>query len=470
MDLLTIPLETSSPTPLYRQLYGYLREEILTGRLTSGDRLPSKRQLASQLGISQNTVMAAYEQLVEEGYLLVRPQSGYYVCQLDRLPDPILAPPVSGKAPGRADCRYDFTPHGVDQEHFPFSVWRRLYREAITATERTLLSAGDPQGEYSLRAAIASYLHRSRGVICTPEQIIISSGTEFLFQLLIQIFPDDCLYALENPGYAKLGRLFFGCRAAFAAVDLDRHGIRPDLLRQSGAAVACITPSHQFPTGTIMPVRRRTELLHWAAEQPERYLIEDDYDSEFKHEGRSIPALQGMDTRHRVIYMGTFSKSVSSAMRVSYMVLPVPLLTVYQKRLTFYHCPVPLLEQLVLCRFIESGAFERHLNRMRVLYRKKHDILLEELKNLLPQAEILDANAGLHLLLRLPGPVSAETILQRGAARSVKLYSLSDCYLSPSEQTYPTGSSTCLLLGYAQIPLDALPDAVCLLARIVNGV
>ena len=211
-------------------------------------------------------------------------------------------------------------------------------------------------------------------------------------------------------------------------------------------------------------------MLHWAAEQPERYLIEDDYDSEFKHEGRSIPALQGMDTRHRVIYMGTFSKSVSSAMRVSYMVLPVPLLTVYQKRLTFYHCPVPLLEQLVLCRFIESGAFERHLNRMRVLYRKKHDILLEELKNLLPQAEILDANAGLHLLLRLPGPVSVETILQRGEAQSVKLSSLSDCYLSPSEQTYPTDGSACLLLGYAQIPLDALPDAVCLLSGIINGV
>lgn len=262
-----------------------------------------------------------------------------------------------------------------------------------------LCPPGDPQGEYALRAAIAAYLHRSRGVVCTPEQIIISSGTEFLFQLLIQILPSDCLYALENPGYAKLGRLFFGCRAAFAAVDLDRYGIRPDLLRKSGAAVACITPSHQFPTGTIMPVRRRTELLHWAAEQPERYLIEDDYDSEFKHEGRSIPALQGMDTRHRVIYMGTFSKSISSAMRVSYMVLPIPLLTVYQKRLTFYHCPVPLLEQLVLCRFMENGSFERHLNRMRVLYRKKHDVLLEELRRQLPKAEILDANAGLHLLL-----------------------------------------------------------------------
>ena len=469
MDLLTIPLKASSPTPLYRQLYSYLREEILTGRLASGDRLPSKRQLSGQLGISQNTVIAAYEQLVEEGYLLVKPQSGYYVCQLDKLPEPVFVPPAMEKPTQCADNLYDFTPHGVDQACFPFSTWRRLYREVITETERTLMSAGDPQGEYALRAAIAAYLHRSRGVVCTPEQIIISSGTEVLFQLLIQILPSDCLYALENPGYAKLGRLFFGCRAAFAAVDLDRYGIRPDLLRKSGAAVACITPSHQFPTGTIMPVRRRTELLHWAAEQPERYLIEDDYDSEFKHEGRSIPALQGMDTRHRVIYMGTFSKSISSAMRVSYMVLPIPLLTVYQKRLTFYHCPVPLLEQLVLCRFMENGSFERHLNRMRVLYRKKHDVLLEELRRQLPKAEILDANAGLHLLLRLPGPLSAEAIVQRGEKQAVKLYSLTDCFLSPSAQTYPAGGAAWLLLGYAQIPLDRLPDAVRLLRRIIEN-
>ena len=469
MDLLTVPLNASASTPLYRQLYSYLREEILTGRLASGDRLPSKRQLAGQLGISQNTVIAAYEQLAEEGYLRVKPQSGYYVCQLDKLPEPVFVPPATEKVPERAEYRYDFTPHGVDQACFPFSIWRRLYREVITETERTLMSAGNPQGEYPLRAAIAAYLHRSRGVICTPEQIIISSGTEFLFQLLIQILPADCLYALENPGYAKLGRLFFGCRATFAAVDLDRHGIRPDLLCRSGAAVVCITPSHQFPTGTIMPVQRRTELLHWAAERPERYLIEDDYDSEFKHEGRSIPALQGMDTRHRVIYMGTFSKSISSAMRVSYMVLPLPLLTVYQKRLTFYHCPVPLLEQLVLCRFMENGSFERHLNRMRVLYRKKHDILLQELHQQLPKAEILDANAGLHLLLHLPGVLSAETIRQRGEKQSIKLYSLTDCFLSPSTHTYPTGDAAWLLLGYAQIPLDHLPDAVHLLRQVIEN-
>ena len=237
----------------------------------------------------------------------------------------------------------------------------RSQRKVINEYDPDLLQLGNSQGDFNLRQSIANYLHQSRGVKCSPEQIIVSSGTEFLLQLLIQLFPQDTSYALENPGYERLNLIFNSNRARYFTVPLDESGMIPDELMKTSADVACVTPSHQFPTGNIMPITRRIRLLNWANEKPERYLIEDDYDSEFKYSGRPIPSLQGLDPCDKVIYIGAFSKSLAPSIRVSYVVLPDTLLANYHEKLTFYICPVPAIEQKTLFRFINEGHFEAAL-------------------------------------------------------------------------------------------------------------
>ena len=457
MDVLTIPLDNRAATPLYLQLYAYIKADILSGRIPSGARLPSKRNLAAHLQVSRNTVQNGYDQLVDEGYITAVPKSGYYVNKLD---DVIRTggdtPPVSIPKSAESDCLIDFSPHGVDRENFPFQTWRRLIWETIDECDPDLLSSGDPQGEPSLRAAIAAYLHESRGVNCSPDQILFGSGTEFLFQLLIQLFEPDRLYALENPGYEKLGQIFHSSRAAYTAVALDEHGMLPDELRRSRAQIACVTPSHQFPTGTIMPVSRRVHLLNWAVEAADRYLVEDDYDSEFKYTGKSIPALQGMDETGHVIYMGTFSKALAPSMRISYMVLPPALLKKYQHELNFYRCPVSLMEQKALNRFIREGFFERHLNKMRVLYRKKRELLISSIARQLPAAEVVGANAGLHLLLQTKNGMTEQQLIDSARAQGIRVYGLSQYATGP----LATPDPPILLLGYAALRMEEIAGGV----------
>ena len=395
MDELTLQFHKDVPTPLFEQLYTYIKQEITIGNLTCNEKLPSKRRLAVSLGCSQNTVQAAYNQLVDEGYMTVKPKSGYYVAELDGILTFDTA--REDKADNQNETEsyvYDFSYQGVDFECFPFAMWRKLTREVLNDYDRDLLRTGHPQGYAKLRASITRYLHHSRGVRCTPEQIIISSGTEFLLQLLVQLFDNSAIYAIENPGYEKLSMIFHANRACVAAIPLDEHGMRPEALEESGAHVACITPSHQFPTGHIMPVNRRIQLLNWANEQSARYIIEDDYDSEFRYSGKPIPSLQSLDQRGKVIYIGAFSKSLSPALRISYMVLPDALVRRYQEQLNFYICPVPTIEQKILQLFIDAGHFERHLNRVRHLYRQKRETLVCAIRDALPGADIQGASAG----------------------------------------------------------------------------
>ena len=457
MNVLTVPLDECAAMPLYLQLYAYIREEILTGRIPSGARLPSKRNLAAHLQISRNTVQNGYDQLVDEGYITAVPKSGYYVNKLDDMIRIGSNPPqVSVAEPAKNDCIVDFSPHGVDRENFPFHAWRRLIWETIDECDPDLLSSGDPQGEPPLRAAISAYLHESRGVNCSPDQILFGSGTEYLFQLLIQLFEPDRLYALENPGYEKLGQIFHSSRAAYTAVELDEHGMLPGALRRSGAQIACVTPSHQFPTGTIMPVSRRVHLLNWAGEAHNRYLVEDDYDSEFKYAGKSIPALQGLDETGHVIYMGTFSKALAPSMRISYMVLPSILLKEYRCKLSFYRCPVSLMEQKALNRFIREGYFERHLNKMRVLYRKKREFFVSSLSRQLPAAAIVGANAGLHLLLQPKNGMTERQLIDSARKQGVRVYGLSQYATGPlTTPAHPT-----LLLGFAALKTEEIADGV----------
>ncbi len=449
MDMLTLSFDSSGDKPLYRQLYEYIKGGIRAGRIEFNTKLPSKRKLSAYLNISQNTIQTAYDQLIEEGYIVALPKKGFFVSPLDNILDLDLK--TSDKyietEIGSKQLLYDFSYHGVDHESFPFTIWRRLTKEAINEYDMDLLKPGSSQGRRDLRVSIAKYLRNSRGVDCSPEEIVISSGTESLFQILIQLLGHEYIYGIENPGYEKLNLLFKSNNAKFKTIDIDDKGMKIDEIEKSGVDILCITPAHQFPSGGIMPISRRIKILNWAYEKTNRYIIEDDYDSEFKYSGKPIPALFGLDTYDKVIYMGSLSKSLSPSIRVSYMVLPELLLKKYREKLSFIVCPVPTIEQKVLQQFIEDGHFERHINRMRNIYKRKRELLVGELADLKEYIEVLGADAGLHLLLRVNNGMSEEELVEKAGKAGVGVYGISKYYYDKSS----LDKVSTVLLGYADM-------------------
>ncbi len=449
MEILTPSFEINGSIPIYQQLYRYIKEEIKNGHIPYHTKLPSKRKLSSHLNISQNTIQAAYDQLIEEGYIESVEKKGYYVNKLDHLQNLRVLRTKEEDAQTREPqvLQYDYSYHGVDTAAFPFDTWRRLTREVINEYDKELLQLGDSSGLPRLRHVIASYLHQSRGVNCTENQIIISSGTEMLFQSIIQLFDKNYMYGIENPGYERLNQLFRGNRASYTSIRIDENGMIPEEIERSRPNVLCITPAHQFPSGQIMPINRRIQILNWANQEVDRYIIEDDYDSEFKYSGKPIPALQGIDENEKVIYMGSLSKSISPTLRVSYMVLPSHLLIRYRKELSYQLCPVPIIEQKVLCRFIEEGYFERHLNKMRNIYKRKRELLVDSIQRIDPDIRILGADAGLHLLIQVPVKMSEEQLILSASSYGVRVYKCSTYYSNRNEiPEKPT-----ILLGYAMI-------------------
>jgi GntR family transcriptional regulator / MocR family aminotransferase len=462
MNVITFRLNSQSKEPLYEQLYQFIKSEITCGRYICNTKLPSKRQLSTYLQCSQNTVQAAYDQLTAEGYILSKPRSGFYVCRLEgiiNIKKKSVAPPK--QTDYKMNYRYDFSHHGVDLDHFPFPTWRKIIKNVVDEYDTDLLKSGDQQGDRNLRSSIADYLHHSRGVNCSPDQIIISSGTEFIFLLLIQIFERDKIFAIENPGYEKLNLIFKSNRAEFRSIALDEYGMLPEELLKSNADIACVTPSHQFPTGVIMPINRRLQFLNWANEKDGRYIIEDDYDSEFKYSGRPIPSMQGIDGGEKVIYIGAFSKSLTPAIRISYVVLPEKLMDTYKEKLSFYICPVPVMEQKALCQFINEGHFERHLNRMRNIYKEKRETVVAAIRRLLPSVQILGANSGLHLILKVKNGMSEEELIASAQKNGVKVYGFSQYYFEDGS----VDEQPSLLLGFATLRKNEIFDAVSLLRK-----
>lgn len=448
--------------PLYEQIYRRMVEEIRSGRLSAGERAPSKRQLCAQLGVSLSTVETAYGMLVAEGYLQSRPRSGYRVCSLLPLDAPAAPvspapPPPALSAPILSDV---FSTAAVDTQIFPSSVWASLTREALRDPE--LLQRGDPQGDLPLREALCDFLRSCRGVRCRSEQVVVGAGMEYLLSVLFQLFDPAVPVALENPGYHAAYRTLENLGRATVPVPVDAHGMNPAALAASGAAVAYVTPSHQFPTGAAMPAGRRTELLRWAYAAPHRYLIEDDYDSEFRYASRPIPAMQGMDTGGRVVYTGTFSRTLAPSIRAAYLILPEALLDVYKARFAHGASTVSRFEQQVLCRFLSSGQYGRHLRRAGSLYRARCAALTAALKDAFPRGRVSGAGAGLHLLLTLPGR-DEHDLATRAAAAGYRVRALGEYCRGPS----PLPGS--LVLGFAGLDAAAAPGAVRDLARAFGG-
>lgn len=447
MNELTIPLREDGKEHLYQQIYNYIKNEIRKGSLSAGQKLPSTRGLAEHLQVSRSTVDFAYGQLLSEGYIESRPYKGHFVCEITKLYHHAPAPRRKKQTIKETEAAFDFSPNSVDITAFPFATWKRISKDVLMDEERTVFELGEAKGDGRLREAICGYLHGSRGVECVPDQIIVGAGNDYLLMLLQKILGTGRRIAVENPAYMRAARIFASGGYEVTPVELDENGMRIDLLKESMAQIAYITPSHQFPTGVVMPIGRRMELLSWAKEGEGRYIIEDDYDSEFRYKGMPIPSLQASDGGGRVIYLGTFSKSIAPAIRVSYMVLPKPLLELYEERLWFISSTVSRIDQAILYRFMEEGHFERYLNKMRKLYKGKHDLLLERLKPFKKAFRIRGEYAGLHILLEDKRGWSEKEILEAAEKEDCKVYGMSGYMLKKQEQE----RAGTVIVGYAAL-------------------
>lgn len=429
--MLTYTFENLHGQSMYAHLYQCIKEDILNGKLETEDKLPSKRTLAKNLGISLITVENAYAQLMIEGYIYSRPKRGYYVAKIMKQPPLHQEVKQNSKLQLPQKQAFSFASGNVPAETFPYNIWSRLLRQVLTAAnENTLLCDTSCGGIVQLRQAIAQHLYQFRGMQAEPEQIIIGAGTQVLYNLIVQLLGRNHIYALEDPGYPQLAAIYKANNVFCRYLPMDKNGVSREMLENSGADILHITPSHQFPTGIIMPASRRYELLHWAGQSSSRYIIEDDYDCEFRLYGRPIPTLQSSDTAEKVIYINTFSKTLAPTFRISYMVLPSHLTTLFYQKLGFYSCTVSNFEQFTLAKFIEGGYFERHLNRMRTYYRNKCDKLLQYLaKNTTaPYLTVEGENSGLHFLLHLDTQSSDTKLKQVAAIQELEIKFLSDYY------------------------------------------
>lgn len=461
--MLTYSLEERGGLPLYEYLYRCLRGDILNGKLAAGERLPSKRALAEHLQISVVTVENAYQQLEAEGFLLSRPRRGLFVAaveQLPAVPAALAAVPPEAAVPA---WRLDLKSGQVDVSRFPVSVWAKLTRQVLSEGGEALLAPVHRQGLPALRRAIAENLRDMKGLAVSPEQIVVGAGAEYLYLLLAQLLA-GAAFAVEDPGYPKIRQVYAKCGVACRPVPLDGQGVDPAALAASGAGVLHLSPSHHYPTGMVTPIGRRQALLRWAEER-DGVIIEDDYDSELRFTGRPIPTLQSIDDGGRVVYMNTFSQTISPSMRVGFMVLPPNLLERYRRELGFYACTVPALDQHVLARFLSGGHYEQHISRMRKEYRARRARVLEAFRAspFAGRIAISEQGAGLHFLLRLDTARPDGELRRRGEALGVRLGFLSEYAAMP----HP-GYAHTLVVNYAGLEADRLPQAMELLAEVFD--
>lgn len=459
-------LNNTDPLPLYKQLYQQIREHVLSGKLPANSKLPSVRDLAAELSTSRNTVEGAYQELYAEGYIYSRHRSGYFVSVLDQ----DLAPLSLAHKPRQHDhlpqpspgFRYDFHPARLDPASFPTALWRTCFLDSLRASTAELAHYGEPQGEADLRCAIRDYLERSRGVICDPDQIVISTGLQQSLDIVAQMLKGNhSTVAVENPGY-HLPRAVFGNNSyQVVPVPVDSNGLDLERLRSGRSTIAYVTPSHQLPMGCVMPIANRLKLIEWA-ESGANVIIEDDYDSELRYHGKPIPSLQGLRPDGSIIYLGTFSKILSPALRLSYLVLPRALLDSYHRHFRDYFATVSLLEQRSMARFMEQGHWERHVRRMRIIYKKKHDILLQAVEQHFgSRAAVVGQGAGLHVVLQLLDGNPGETeIIRRAGQQGIRLF--------PFAATFVSGEAdaTRILLGFGGLTAVEIEQGVRLLSRL----
>lgn len=450
---------------LYMHLYKCIKNDILQGVLHAGDKLPSKRSLARNLNISVITVENAYAQLIAEGYVYSIPKKGFFVTDIRTLhpqEEPMISTENVQLSSGQSNYFADFTSNQTNPAHFPFSIWAKLTRELLTHSQTELLTNPPCGGILPLREAIARHLKDFRNMTVSPEQIIIGAGTEYLYGLLIQLLGFDKRYAVEDPGYSKISQIYESHCISCHFASMDASGVKISDLETQDIDIVHISPSHHFPTGTVMPISRRYELLGWAAKSDMRYIIEDDYDSEYRLNGQPIPTLQSIDVQEKVIYINTFTKTLASTVRISYMVLPRPLVDTFYSKLYFFSCTVSNFEQYILARFISEGYFEKHINRMRNYYHTKRDKLLHTIEKspLSSYVTISEENAGLHFLLKINTELSDRDFLLKLEQSGIKLSSLSQYYQIPPKEAAHT-----FIMNYSFVDEENMEKAIQMIYR-----
>ena len=457
--MLTYSFENLNNDTLYEHLYKCIKNDIHNLVLLPGEKLPSKRTFAQNLGISVITVENAYAQLLAEGYIYSLPKKGFYISDIHPYYSPVANKNSSyiPKSEEKAQKLIaDFNSNQTDSDYFPFSTWTSILRKTINDKQNELMHNSPIGGCRELRTAISEHLRQFRNMNVHPDQIVIGAGTEYLYGLLIQLFGHDKIYAVENPGYKKISEIYKSNQVKCEFVDIDKSGMKTSDLIKSKTDIIHISPSHHFPTGIVMPIQRRQELLNWAAENHKRYIIEDEYDSEFRFSGRMIPTLQSIDNHEKVIYINTFTKTLSSTVRMSYMVLPPHLVKEFNKKLSFYSSPVSNFEQFTLAGFISEGYFEKHINRMRNYYHNQRDALLETIDEspLAPLIQISEENSGLHFLMEIKTKLTDEELITKALNAGIKLSSLSQYYEGESNVSHT------FIINYSSVKKENMKEAI----------
>ena len=478
--MLTYNLTATGSDSLYESLYKCIKNDILQGKLCAGEKLPSKRSFAKNLGISVITVENAYGQLSDEGYIYSMPKRGFYVSDIDMVANPNTSAKTSADANLFDDSASiacspyfaDFSSNQTDSEIFPFTIWTKSVRSVLNDNRIQLMINPPCGGILPLRNAIARYLGDFRGMKVAPHQIIIGAGTEYLYGLLIQLLGKDLIYGVENPGYHKIGKICKSMDVSYRHVDLDENGVSIHELEEKKIDIIHTSPSHHFPTGIVTPVSRRYELLGWAAKKKQHYIIEDDYDSELRLSGKPFPTLQSLDVSGKVIYMNTFTKTLASTVRISYMVLPEDLAKRFYSELSFYSCTVSNFEQYTLAQFMENGSFEKHINRLRNYYQNKRDAILKELKSgsIGKYITIQEEEAGVHFLMHIQSDCTEAEIVEKAKAGGVKLDPLSRYYIKNTEKHEQNGQENpyenTYVMNYSSVNMENIKKVVQVLSQL----
>ena len=452
---------------MYEYLYKCIRNDITQGKIKAGEKLPSKRSFAKNLGISVITVENAYGQLLAEGYIYSMPKRGFYVSDLSsaHMERKAVRKEQLTLTGGETSYFADFSSNQTDSEIFPFAIWLKTVREVLNDNQKQLMINPPCGGILELRQAIAKYLREFRAMQVAPEQIVIGAGTEYLHGLLIQLLGNNRIYGVENPGYHKISRIYENMKVEYAKVSMDQEGVSIQELEEKRVDIIHTSPSHHFPTGIVMPVSRRYELLGWAAKSPERYIIEDDYDSELRLSGKPFPTLQSIDVSDKVIYMNTFTKTLASTVRISYMVLPLTLTEKFYQKLSFYSCTVSNFEQYTLAKFMENGSFEKHINRLRNYYQMKRDAILKAFRKepLGRFVNIQEEGAGVHFLMQISTEKSEEEIVKEAKGKGIKLAPLSHYFDGEEKESF----ENTYVVNYSSVDLQNIERAAQVLGQIL---
>lgn len=439
---------------LYIQLYEYLKLEIKSGRLKVGEKLPSIRTLAFELKVSKQTIDSAYQQLLAEGYVESRPRSGLFVLPMEEISQTITTPSSPTiTTDDKSKILVDFYYGAIDKTKFPLKTWKRCIGDALESSLNEVYFYGDRQGDIILREEIRKYVTKARGIECSTEQIFICSGTQQSIHLIAQILElHNYQVAIENPGYSEVRSVLEKYRCQVTPISLEEDGISIEELQKSKAKAVYVTPSHQFPLGMVLPINKRLKLLTWAKEHSS-FIVEDDYDSEFRYIGQPIPSLKSLDESDRVIYCGTFSKNFLPAARCSYIILPESLVSKGKNTIEQSSQSCSPIIQRALAIFMREGFFEKHVRRMKVTYQAKHKALLEAInKQIGDNGEIIGQRAGLHILLNLKSR-RTEEIIQQASDKGIRIY-------SPSQHWFENKNVPYIMLGFGGLTEQQIIDGI----------